>query len=112
MIECAALLLRRHGDGRVPTTVCALTWYPADSGTVSVIGPTSVAAVSEAGAAVKAAVMPPALDLNEATAERRSTAVISPASVRAVTRPASEFRVIEPARVATVTATPRGTWTW
>jgi hypothetical protein len=76
-----------------------------------VIGPTLVVAVTDRGTTEKVATMPPALALKDATAQRRSTAVISPAFARADTGPASEVRVTEPALVATDTATSRGTFT-
>jgi len=111
LIECAASSLRRTVMVEVPTIVCVLSRYPTDPGTVSVIGPTLVEAVSVRGATANVATTPPALDLNEATAERMSSAVISPASARAVTVPAREVSVTAPVPVATVTATPAGTWT-
>jgi hypothetical protein len=80
-------------------------------GTVSVIGPRLVEASTEDGATANVAMMPPALDRKFAVNERRSTAVISPASARAVTGPDSEVSVIEPAPVYTRSVTSRGTAT-
>jgi hypothetical protein len=111
-MECAELLATGTVTVDVPTTVCALTRYRAVFGTVTAIGPTSVTALSEAGAAAKPALIPPASVLNEATADRRPDALIRPASACALTRPARESRVTEPARVVTDTVMSRGTCTW
>ena len=50
LIECAELLLRRTVMVELPTTVCVLSRYPTDPGTVSAIGPTLVVAVRDRGA--------------------------------------------------------------
>src|SRR5690349_18346191 len=75
------------------------------------IGPMFVDAWTESGTPENAATMPPALDRNRAVGELRSVALISPASVCAVTAPASEVSVMDPAGLPTWTATPRGTST-
>src|SRR3984957_16347359 len=70
-----------------------------------------VAADTDRGTVEKVAMTPPALALKEATPQRRSTAVISPALAFADTVPASEVSVTAPALVETDTATSRGTFT-
>src|SRR5215469_11965337 len=75
------------------------------------IAPIFVDARIEPGTAENAAIMPPAFDLSSTVAEPRSLAMITPASVCALTSPVTEVSVIAPARVDARTATPRGTWT-
>jgi hypothetical protein len=111
VIAWAELVPRRTVMVDVPTTVCVLSRYATDPGTVSVIGPSLVLAVTDRGAAENVATTPPALELNDATGERRSTAVISPAPAWAVTVPEREVSVTAPAPVLADTATPAGTWT-
>jgi hypothetical protein len=95
----------------VPTNVCVLILYAAAPGTVSVIEPTLVDAFSDRGGTEHVAMIPPALDFRLTSAERRSTAVISPAPVCALTDPESDVSVIAPVSAETRTATPRGTCT-
>src|ERR1700761_4633779 len=112
LIEWAALAPRGTVTDDDPTKVCVATRYLSDPGTVRVIGPTSVVAVSDPGAAAKSAVIAPASDLNAAVADRRPEALMSPASALALTVPASAVSVMAPAAVDTDTAIPRGTATW
>jgi hypothetical protein len=95
----------------VPTNVCVLILYATDPGMVSVIAPRLVVALSERGGAAHDAMIPPAFDFRLTEAERRSTAVISPAPVCALTDPESDVSVIASAPAETRTATPGGTCT-
>jgi hypothetical protein len=95
----------------VPTNVCVLILYATAPGTLSVIAPRLVDAFSDRGETEHVAMIPPALDLRLTEAERRSTAVISPAPVCALTDPESDVSVISPVPAETRTATPRGTCT-
>ena len=95
----------------VPTNVCVLILYAIALGTVRVIAPRLVDAFRDRGGTEHVAMIPPALDFRLTSAERRSTAVISPAPVCAVTDPESDVSVIAPVSAETRTATPRGTST-
>jgi hypothetical protein len=68
--------------------VRAFTLYAAAGGSLSVIEPAVVDAVTEAGTAENAAVISPASDFSEVTGEVRPVAVITPARVCALTGPA------------------------
>ena len=112
LIVCSGLLLRCTVTVEVPTNVCVLSRYATDPGTVRVIGPTLVVAVRDRGGTENVAMTPPAFVLNEATGERKSSAVISPALACALRVPPRDVSVTAPASVDTDTATPRGTCTW
>ena len=110
-MTCADVALRGTVIVDVPTNVCVEILYDTVPGTVSVIGPTWVDTETDRGATENVAITPPAFDVNVAVAEPRDTAVISPASARALTGPVSPVSVIEPVPADTDTETPRGTRT-
>ena len=111
MIAYGELADRRTVTVDVPTNVCVLTMYATAPGRVSVIGPRLVDAFSDRGGAEQVAMIPPASDLRLTEAERRSTAVISPALVCTLTAPETEVSVIAPVPAEIRTATPRCTCT-
>jgi len=91
--------------------VRVLILYATDPGTVSATPPTSFEACTDEGTADQVAMIPPVSDLKLTAADRRSSAMITPSLVCAVTAPDSEFSVIAPAPADTRTATARGTAT-